>query len=459
MPVQQMIDPNVVAGLADPWLKQREQELIGGAMGTAMTALQKEDYPGMAQALQTVAGLHPQLGISMIGEMQRAQQYKETKAWEREKEAERRREWELTPRVIGGAFFGPQQYGLPPAKAGDPWRSLTPEAPAPAVPGAAAAPAAGAGGPAAWDPAGKSEDEIKNETLARMPAEQRPAALAMWPTIVGMEDYSVNPGRVSKMKGLGTVATNAAATLAQVRGHDPYNETEFPERNAAYIRFNTQQLPQLRNLSASFEHINTVDEIMAHLHNGDVPKANQLLNWLGVQMGKGPAVGANVGIKIMSTEVAKAIAQSNPALADREEIQMLLNPNSSDEQRQWAFGSLEQLIGEQLLVTKHLYGESTRRKDFDRYLMPRAKAFTARLEEEHGARPAPGPMGLERVAPGATQPPAQQPQQPPALTLPPGATRESIMQEARDAMARAPHKRAAIEARMQQLLQLLGRGP
>jgi hypothetical protein len=422
--VQQIIDPAAISGLLDPWIKQREQEAMGGAMGQAFSALQKEDYPGMARAMQTVAGIHPQLGIAMIGEMQRQQQQKkqqeqfaETIRQQEETRKQAEEHFRLTPRMIGGSFFGPGQYALPPAKPGDPWQTLAP-----------------GGGTAAPAPGPTPTPSVPGQTMQEPSIEDKErAVLSKYPPeahqlIRDVEAYNINPNTVSRKNNAQAAVVAGASELAQALGHDPYNMTEFPARNIAYQKWMYgPQLAQLRSQSVAFEHIHTLEEIGKQMREalnlGDIPKVNQLKIMLGKALGKGEPVAYELGSNIVGSEVAKGIVAANPALADREEIRALQEGRASEAQKRWGYATLEELIGGQLMVSKHLYEATTRRKDFDRFIMPRARQMLAQLEQGHAATPT-GPLGMQRVMP------QQQPQQ-----LPPGMTPEAAIAQAKAAIA------------------------
>jgi hypothetical protein len=75
--VQQIIDPAAISGLLDPYVKQYQQEQLGAGVGEAFKALQAEDYPRMARALQGIAGENPQLGVALMTQAHQAQAMKQ----------------------------------------------------------------------------------------------------------------------------------------------------------------------------------------------------------------------------------------------------------------------------------------------------------------------------------------------------------------------------------------------
>lgn len=82
MPVS--IDPNAISGLLDPLIRKREQEQLGAYTGAAFKALQAEDYPAMAAALQNIAGENPALATSLMTQAHYAQQLKQAEKLRRE---------------------------------------------------------------------------------------------------------------------------------------------------------------------------------------------------------------------------------------------------------------------------------------------------------------------------------------------------------------------------------------
>src|SRR5262245_5588910 len=68
------INPALISGLLDPMIKERREEQLGQGVGAAFQALQSEDYPAMARALQAIGGESPQTAIGLIGAMNTAKQ-------------------------------------------------------------------------------------------------------------------------------------------------------------------------------------------------------------------------------------------------------------------------------------------------------------------------------------------------------------------------------------------------
>jgi hypothetical protein len=89
--VEKIIDAAQISGLLDPWIKEREQQQLGAGMGQAFQALQSEDYPGMAKALQGIAGQNPQVGIALMSAAHQQQQLRQAEKLKREELAQQER--------------------------------------------------------------------------------------------------------------------------------------------------------------------------------------------------------------------------------------------------------------------------------------------------------------------------------------------------------------------------------
>jgi hypothetical protein len=86
--VEKIVDAAQISGLLDPWIKEREQQQLGAGMGQAFQALQSEDYPAMAKALQGIAGQNPQVGIALMSAAHQQQQLRQAEKLKREELAQ-----------------------------------------------------------------------------------------------------------------------------------------------------------------------------------------------------------------------------------------------------------------------------------------------------------------------------------------------------------------------------------
>jgi hypothetical protein len=440
MPVYPQIDPGAISGLLDPLIKQREQAAAGEATGEAFAALQNEDYPRMARALQAIAQTQPHMAAALIGDVRAARQQKSLEAHQRALEEQ----FYLTPRKIGQqGLFGPEQYALPPRRAGEPWQPLAAAAAPAAAPAQATAPGAAEQTPEQkeqaylqrYDPSGELHNMIK-----------------------GVERYDIDPNTaLPARQAVRAKVINGAAGLAQELGHEPYSSAEFPQRSQAYKRYANNIFPQqLTPLLRAFEHVQTANEAISALNNGNIQAANEIWNKWRAATGHGELVGAQISTKIVGSEVAKAMAGSVSGVGEREEYGTLINPNASPAAQQAALGALEQLMGEQMLVLGRAYGEATRRKDFERFLvMPRAKAFNRELEKQHaGETIDPSKMGFGRTGGGGAGQQQPQPQQPPAAQPQPRGrepTREEAVAQTIEQIAKRPNDPAWRVDRLQKL--------
>jgi hypothetical protein len=189
--VEQVINPAAISGLLDPWIKEREQQQLGAGMGQAFQALQSEDYPAMAKALQGIAGQNPQVGIALMTAAHQQQQLRQAEKLKQTELAqqERLRREEMgkpaftdmgmhtydsgTGKVTmrpwsqdagGNWVLGPPQIIDPNAVAGGPLAAAPATAAAPPPPTVAAPEAAvpAAGG-------GKQPGQTDIDTLRQMP--------------------------------------------------------------------------------------------------------------------------------------------------------------------------------------------------------------------------------------------------------------------------------------------------
>lgn len=161
-----------------------------------------------------------------------------------------------------------------------------------------------------------------------------------------------------------------------------YDETKYATVQQARKNFTTgKQGDTVRSMNVAIDHLDTLKDAGNALQNGNLPLFNKITNEFAKNTGS-PVVTDFNGIKsIVGSEVAKAVAGGNMALADREEIRKELDAANSPQQLAGVIKRMQQLLGGQLKGLKTQY-EDAGLRDFDKKLTPRTKQVLGGIGEE-----------------------------------------------------------------------------
>jgi hypothetical protein len=161
-----------------------------------------------------------------------------------------------------------------------------------------------------------------------------------------------------------------------------YDETKFATVQQARKNFTTgKQGDSVRSMNVAIDHLDTLREAGQALQNGNLPIFNKIANEYTKNTGDNRLTDFN-GIKsIVGSEVAKAVAGGQMALADREEIRKELDAANSPQQLAGVIKRMQQLLGGQLKGLKTQY-EDAGLRDFDKKLTPRTKSVLGGMAEE-----------------------------------------------------------------------------
>ena len=141
---------------------------------------------------------------------------------------------------------------------------------------------------------------------------------------------------------------------------------------------------QVSSFNTAIDHLSTMDKLADALNNGDIKAFNAIGNAFARQTGSAAPSNFDTAKNIVGSEVAKAVAGSNMALKDREEIRDQILAASSPEQLKGVTTTLKQLLGGQLKSLNLQYENTTGRKDFDKKLTGEAKNVVQQLRGEAG---------------------------------------------------------------------------
>jgi hypothetical protein len=200
-------------------------------------------------------------------------------------------------------------------------------------------------------------------------------------TLDGKQAYS--PGGAQKMGGGGTPrsAASLAATMF-VQEHPEATAQDVANFAADYAKgvksvgaFATgKQGDLVRSFNVATSHLNTLDNLVGALNNGDVQAFNKFGNMISQQTGNPAPTNFDAAKAIVGDEIIKAIVGSGGALADRENAQNQISRASSPAQLRGVIKTYKELMAGQLRGLKKQYQDSTGRTDFESHLSPEARA-------------------------------------------------------------------------------------
>lgn len=178
-------------------------------------------------------------------------------------------------------------------------------------------------------------------------------------------------------------------TAADVAGGIVEAKQDVASRGKAVKDFSTGvQGRQVNAFNTAIDHLATMDKLADALANNDIKAFNAIGNAFARQTGSAAPSNFDTAKNIVASEVAKAVAGSNMALKDREEIRDQILASSSPEQLKGVTATLKQLLGGQLKSLSLQYENTTGRKDFESKLTGEAKAEVQRLRGETKTAPA-----------------------------------------------------------------------
>lgn len=162
---------------------------------------------------------------------------------------------------------------------------------------------------------------------------------------------------------------------------------------------------QLRSLNTLAGHIGLLREYGEALRNGNVVRANQLLNAWSLETGHPEVTDFNEARTIAADEIIKLLTNTGGTESDRQGMQAIWSPNASPEQLAGASNVATRFIKSRLdgLQQQYARNDPTKRQEFtDTMLSPEAKSFYS-AQIPGAAEPQRSPEGGGAPQPGAVQ--------------------------------------------------------
>lgn len=206
-------------------------------------------------------------------------------------------------------------------------------------------------------------------------------------------NYDLNPNSLSARKGGSREKILAAASV-----FDPaYDQKNFAAFSAGLKAFGASKEGGIvRSFNVGLEHLDQLGELGKALNNGDMPKINELKNWVKTNLGGAEVTNFN-GLKtVVGAEIVKAIVGAGGGVEERAAAARTVAAASSPAQLEGIIKTYREAMGAQLGGLQRQYEQSTGRKDFDRLLSPAA----IRSRDSHTTT-APAGVGGSTVPQGA----------------------------------------------------------
>lgn len=180
----------------------------------------------------------------------------------------------------------------------------------------------------------------------------------------------------------GNRSPRGAAILAKALEYNPkYQAQEYGSRNSAYKAFASgKQGDQVRSFNVAISHLNTADDLIDALANGDTVAINRLSQLWKQQTGSAAPTNLATARAILRGEVVKSISGAGGGVEDRQSALAGLADGASAEQMHGAVQVAQRLMGGQLGGLKRQFEHSTGRNDFESMLSPDALPFLATPE-------------------------------------------------------------------------------
>jgi hypothetical protein len=208
--------------------------------------------------------------------------------------------------------------------------------------------------------------------LATVPEKYRAAVKA-----VG--DYEINPATLLA-RGK---PESRLQFLSWVKQYNPsFDQKDFSAANSTLQSFTTKtEAKAVRSFNVLVSHLDTLENMVHALNNKDVNLYNSLKNQWQAQTGSTAPVTFDAIKSIVGDEIVKAVVGGAAALGDREEIKKNISNARSERQLMDIIAKYKELSAGQLDGLRKQYEEGTKRKDFNRFLLPETqKAFERKAQ-------------------------------------------------------------------------------
>lgn len=180
----------------------------------------------------------------------------------------------------------------------------------------------------------------------------------------------------------GNRSPRGAAILAKALEYNPqYQAQEYESRKGAYKAFASgKQGDQVRSFNVAISHLNTADDLIDALANGDTVAINRISQEWKRQTGSAAPTDLATARAIIRGEVVKSISGAGGGVEDRQSALAGLADGASAEQMHGSVNIAKRLMGGQLGGLKRQFEHSTGRADFESMLSPDALPFLATPE-------------------------------------------------------------------------------
>jgi hypothetical protein len=183
-----------------------------------------------------------------------------------------------------------------------------------------------------------------------------------------------------------------------------YQSNEFGSRSKAYKDFGSGKLgQQVASFNRSFAHLDTLSKLSDALGNNDIPALNKIGNYFSSQTGQPAPNNFEGAKKIVADEIVKAIVGNGGGVGDREEAAKTINAAQSPQQLSGMIETYKELLGGQLNSLGLQYGNSTGRKDFEKFLAPEVAAYVKGHPFSAGSSPSNAPPAPKAPAVGTIE--------------------------------------------------------
>lgn len=178
---------------------------------------------------------------------------------------------------------------------------------------------------------------------------------------------AIGTGRMAPLSSFSLSKPRGQMIMAKIAEKYPeYDATDYQTKLKATKDFGSgKQGNEIRSFNAAMSHLDTLDQLGNALNNGNIPMFNQIANQFSKQTGQPAPTNFESAKKLIGDEIAKAIAGTSTALADRQEIARAFSSASSPQQLSGAIKTAQDLMGGKLIALKQQYEQATGRKNFN----------------------------------------------------------------------------------------------
>ena len=196
--------------------------------------------------------------------------------------------------------------------------------------------------------------------------------------------------RLAPLSGFVMKTPFGQAVMAEVGRINPnYSAPQYAAINDTVKKFSSgQQGNSVRAVNVAIMHMNTLENLVSALGNGDIKQINRFAQDFAEQTGQPAPTSFDAAKSILAQEVIKAVVANGGGVTERQDAAARVSRAQSTAALKGIIGTWKELLAGQVRGLRHQYEGTTGLKDFDdRFLMENTKKALGETRAMGGGLP------------------------------------------------------------------------